>query len=201
MLTSEVVATIRQKKLDALGTKHVHQSRMAMASFVSKAVDALALCVPAAYAAFRILAKGTSAEHSVEMLWEILASLLFAFAIWKLVYQLQDKTEQHKKMMAENIRLAGLADSLLQNHQNASEERVAFFLEQVQRTEADDREILGKVKKSERQNGYREALKESSPGNAKVECPVNGCDVWNHVPGGCDACGGTPRPKAAGAGS
>lgn len=192
MIDAALMQAIRQKKLDQLAAKHVHGRRQTRLNRWSLGVDFVALAVPVFYFVPRLLAKGTQYEGAVEIVWELLAAILLVLVIVKMVWRWNEKGQKHSTLLGENISLVTHADRLL-NDQNASKERVDFFLELADRSEREDRELVGELKDKERQDSYREALKELEPGNTQVLCPVCGASPWHFTKGTCQACGNTPR--------
>jgi len=186
---------IRQKKLDALAAKYLHQKRLARLNGLNKFVDALAVIVPILYFSARYLAKGTNASEIVEPIWEVLGAILLASGALKLIYGWQEKAEQHSELIAENISLAGQADNLLSNIQNTSPDSIRWFLLLAEETDKKDAKALGIPKEKDRQAAYREALKEFSPQSAETVCLQCGASPWNYTPGSCQLCGNTPKPK------
>lgn len=148
--------------------------------------------VPAIYFAFRYLAKNTSYEWSIELIWEILAGLLLAGTILKIAYRWQEQAQRHSKLLGQNIALVGQADNLLSEQSDISPESARLFSLLADQSEAEDRDILGQPLDKDKQFAYREALKEFEPGNSSAKCPQCKSSPWQFVPGSCQLCGNTP---------
>lgn len=192
MLSQEQIDKVRQTKMDALAAKYLHEERLKRLDWLNPLVDVLAVAVPVLYGAFRLLAKGTEYSDFFEHSWEILAALLVVAVVVKLVFKWQDKSEGHRRMMAENIVLAGQADYLLGKATTASGENAIYFFRMAELLEKNDREILGTIKDVERQSAYRKALKELTPGSVSTKCPKCNASPWDFTPGSCQLCGNTP---------
>jgi len=192
MIDGATIHNIRQKKLDSLAAKHLHVKHATRLNTKITAVDALALAVPVFYFVFRYLAKGTPYQFIIETIWEILAALLLVATILKFALRWQEKTQTHNRLLGENISLAGQADNLLSAPDNISPETAQLFFLMTQKSETEDRNILGEPPSSERQFAYREAIKESEPGNSFVVCPRCSASPWQFSPGSCQLCGNTP---------
>lgn len=192
MIDATALTTIRQKKLDALSAKHLHVRRLGIFNSKIEKVDFLGLGVPVGYFVLRFIFKGTKIAPVVEVIWELLAAALLVMTIAKIVYRWQEKAQKHSKLLGENIFLAGHADTILGSSQVSSPESVAAFLRDADRIEAEDREICGELTTADRQFMYREALKESEPGNPSVACKVCHASPWKFKEGSCQTCGNTP---------
>jgi mobilome CxxCx(11)CxxC protein len=171
MVPQTTVDAIRQKKLDSLAAKHLHSGERLRLNKWSQAVDVLALGVPIAYFAVRYLAKDTAYHHWVEIIWELLAASLLVLVVIKMVYRWQERSQQHSELLRENISLVTEAAGLLASSQPTAES-VTHFLRSADRSEHEDRELLGSVDAGQRQFAYREALKELEPGNSAIVCPI-----------------------------
>jgi mobilome CxxCx(11)CxxC protein len=194
MLDSQITDTISQRKLDSLAAKHLHVKQLVKLSNRNRLVDFLAIAVPVVYFVFRFLAKGTRSGYYIELIWEILAALLLALTILKIVYKWQERAERHNKLLGENIALVGQADNLLSDRQTASPESARLFLVLAANSETADRELLGRPSEEDRKFAYREALKEFQSGRDTV-CPQCKASPWNFVPGSCQLCGNTPNDR------
>lgn len=139
---STIVETIRQKKLDSLAAKHLHVKALESLNFGIQIVDYLAVCVPVLYFAIRYLAKGTPYDGIAETGWEILAAILLALTLLKIVFRWQDKAQIHSTLLGENIALVGLADELL-TKPILSSDNLQFFNLLVQKSEKKTGILLG----------------------------------------------------------
>lgn len=191
MLKEETIKAIYQKRMDALATKHLHEYRLLYLSRLNLIVDFLAIGVPVLYFPIRYLAKGTPISIRTEVMWEILAAILLASAIAKIIWKWQDRAVQHSKLLGENITLASQAEHLLNNSNSSSSSSAQWFFLVADNLEKVDRESLGRIDDKDRKLAYREALKEFSPGSTTV-CPECGASPWQYKPGSCQVCGNTP---------
>ena len=184
---------IYQHKMDALAAKHLHQKRLDSLKKPSTLVDCLAFAVPAAYFPIRYMLKATTYQTMAENTWEILAAVLTVFALVKVFYKWQERSEKHSRLRDENIFAVTSADGLLRKKGQWDERELQYFYDQMDRLEAEDREAMLKIRQKERQEAYREALKEISPNEAI--CPRCAASAWNFTPGNCQLCGNTPAQK------
>ena len=197
MTDTEDEQKIYQRKMDALAAKHLHQKRLDGLKRQSTFVDCLAFAVPALYFPIRYILKGTGYQTIAENIWEGLAALLTIFALIKVFYKWQERAEKHSRLRDENIFAGTSADSLLRKKGQLDERDIEHFYALMDRLEAEDREAMLKIQPKERQEAYREALKEISP--KSPVCPICGASAWQFTPGNCQLCGNTPAaaPKSA----
>lgn len=183
------VDKIRQKIIDSLVAKHLHvRSRNAL-NLQNQLIDALALTVPIIYLSVRFIAKGTPVQGVFDAIGEILAAVLIASTVWKLVYRLQDKIQEHSELLADNIAIVEMGENLLSNQENVLAQ-AQYFSGLVQKSETDDRRLLGEPAIKDKQFAYREALKEF--GGANVTCPICNSSPFKFTPGSCQTCGNKP---------
>ncbi|MDQ3813873.1 MAG: hypothetical protein M3347_07960 [Armatimonadota bacterium] len=195
--------TFEQKKLDAFCAIAYHESRLNKLRRLDQISEWLGLAVPIIYVAFRFLAKGTDYERPVETIWEILAAALLAMILAKVIFGWTDKIAQHKQQMAANLNLITQADNILQrkkltNHE-VTDDTTLFFTLLADKIEEADRDLLGKIPKSEEISVYRESLKRFG---TDVCCPICGLSPFKFVvgPNPCQTCGNSPEPLPAGQG-
>jgi mobilome CxxCx(11)CxxC protein len=191
-IAEPMIVKIRQQKINALAAKHMHVPlRRELSAWIMR-VDLLALAVPILYFVIRFLAKGTQAGGFVEVVWEIIAVILLAMTIWKIVYKWEARAQKHSELIADNIALVRRADSLLNEAEEYSPQAVQSFLEEADRVERGDQDALAEVSTKDRQEAYRRGLMEFQPGIATTVCPVCNASPWHFNPGSCQACGNTP---------
>lgn len=181
---------IAQKRIDALCARILHEWSLRKLRRLSLTVDVLALVVPVGYMTVRFLAKGTAYEPVAEFIWACVAAALLILSITKLVFKWTDKSQQHSRLIGENISLATHANHLLLSKSPSPDSDAAqmFFLF-CDTIEKADRDLLGPLPAISKQKAYREALKELGP---DVTCPICKASPWHYTPGSCQACGNTP---------
>lgn len=180
---------VEQKKLDSLVAKYLHHKKLGVLNVWCMVIDFVAVAVPILYFVVRYQAKGTDYAALAEFVWEILAVLLLVMTVFKNIWKLQEKAQNHSKLMGENISITGLADNLLSQPETIAQ-NYPMFSHLVQKNEEDDRNILNPSDKDKKW-AYREALKEF--GGKYIKCPICNASPWNFSPGSCQSCGNTPN--------
>jgi mobilome CxxCx(11)CxxC protein len=191
MLNPENIGRIRQKKMDALVAIQLHQKKKRELQKKNQLVDCLSIAVPVFYLTPRFLAKNTVFAPYIDILGEILAAILLVLAILKLVNKWQDDEIKHKTMLRKDHDTVYEANRLLESPTTNSEV-VEQFLRRVIDVDNDDSDLFSNIKKTDKQQAYREALKEFDPSSHPTPCHVCGADPWKFIQGNCQACGGTP---------
>lgn len=188
MIDEQTADRITQKKLNFICATKLHVRQLAWLQKWNTRVDLAAIVVPLIYFVFRYLAKGTAASPYVETLWEILAVLLIAFVVCKIVMHWQEDAEKHSRLLGENISLVRQADNLLVSGRTTLSDGVQLFFALAEKTDIADTELLGQPSEKDRQFAYREGLKEMNI--ACVHCHTS---PWDFISGSCQACGNTPQ--------
>lgn len=191
MISPDGVDQIEQKKTDSLAAKAVHKKRIQRLKLWIRRTDFLALAVPIAYFVLRYLLKTTWAHGPVEVVWEISAGVLLIVTTFRIVYKWQENLDEHGALIAENIAVVRQADYLLSHRESASADNVRHFFAESDRVDVQDAKLLGELAERERQETYRQAIKEWG---ADRVCRLCGASPWDFQPGSCQACGNTP-PK------
>ena len=189
MLDSTTRARIEQERLNCLCAENLHTKALRTLDRKINFVDAAALIVPVLYFPARYWSKGTPYSRCIEIAWEFTAACLIALAIWKFVARWQEKFKNHGKLLGENIALKRQAVDLL-NDDKAIPESAHSFLALAARSEREDRELLLTIKSEDKQDAYREALKEL--GDASITCPNCHSSPWKFKRGSCQMCGNIP---------
>lgn len=192
MSNPSITEQIQQKRIDCLAAKHLHVRLLATLNKKQRLVDFLAIAVPLVYVPVRYLAKDTQYAAPVEIAWELLAAFLVVMVALKIVYKWQDHAQECKQLMGENIFLIREAEELLRDEIGISPEKSRLFFTLADRSEAEDRDLLGEPKLKHRQFAYREAMKEAYPSRIDTVCPNCGASPWKFMPGACQLCGNTP---------
>jgi mobilome CxxCx(11)CxxC protein len=182
----------------AIVDKHLYARRLASVRLRSRAVDFTALATPTLYFALRLTAKGTDAQHDVEICWEFLAATLMVLTLFKLVFKWDENAEKYSRQIAENIQLANKSYDIYVKHATVSQKEYRAFVDEAGRIEKEDRDILGHVRPDEERRAYREALKELDPSGDAI-CPACGASARRFSPGSCQECGNTPAREVSSA--
>ncbi len=188
---AETTARLRQAKFNALVSKYLHERARETLNTRNQVVDFLGIAVPTLYFVLRYYAKGTEYDFLVNAVWEFLAAVLACGTVAKMAFQWSDRAQKHSELLGENISLVGHANSLL-NEDAISGESMRLFSLLDEKLERDDRSALGILSTGNRQQAYREALKEVNPGDVNVVCPFCKASPWKFKAGDCQACGNTP---------
>lgn len=193
-MNAEETKQILQKKMDTLSAKHLHELCLEPIRKRNYLIDALAITVPILLLTARLLAKEHSWSVYIDAAADILATLLLALTVLKVIYGWQDKAIAHSRLRDENISLGTQADVLLRRGAKATSDSVEMFLQLIDRSEQADREAVGIPKTELKQRAYREALKEAELGSTTTICPYCRASPWHFKPGTCEVCGNTPNP-------
>jgi len=186
-----IVKIINQKKLDCLGTKHLHVRSLAKLNRWNRRVDILAIAVPILYSVPRLIFKGTGYAVPVEYGWEGIAAILVVVVLLKIGLRWEENAQIHSKLLGENISLVRQADDLLLMGTVGIPESVQLFLRLAEKSESADREAIGEPSQKDKQFAYREGLKEF--GGISATCPICRASPWKFVAGSCQACGNKPQ--------
>jgi mobilome CxxCx(11)CxxC protein len=189
MFSQELINNIRQQRLNALVSVHLHENRIGKLRQRNLLIEFLSLAVPTFYVVPRFLSKGTAIAAYVEVIGEILAAILLVLSILKLVYRWGDSEIRHSIILRRNTDIILEANQLLVKDEINSD-IVEQFLRRVKDIDDEDHDLLHDSTKKEEQEAYREALKKSE-GKLAI-CPVCGSNLWYFKKGLCDACGGIP---------
>lgn len=195
MLSQIDKGTLQKKQIDTLSAKYFHVWQLEPIKKVNFVIDILSFCVPALYFPIRYFAKGTRYQEVAEVSWEILAAVLGALALAKVIAKWQEKAEAHSRLRDENMTMFTEASKLLRDD-NVSRETVDQFLARCDKLEGEDRGLLGDPPKDRKQAAYREAMKEVTPGSVNVVCPICRASPYLFKKGSCDTCGNTPVDHA-----
>src|SRR5690606_9779843 len=95
----------------------------------------------------------------------------------------------HKMGMKNNIYVANECDNL----KNKTDIENDWFYRYVSEIDNIDNDTFSNISVRDRQFAYREALKESEPGNYSITCPNCESSPWNHIKGDCQLCGNTKK--------
>lgn len=183
---------LTQSRLDSLVAKHIYDRRVAALRRASSLVDYLAVAVPVLYFPIRYLAKGTSYHVILEAIWEILAAVLIALVLLKVLYGWTEKAESYSTARSENMQIANQIRSLLTGKIPTESAELDIVLSASGRQDVSDQQELGRLTTREKKSAYREALKELDPDDVDVKCPVCYASPWHYKKGSCNACGNTP---------
>jgi mobilome CxxCx(11)CxxC protein len=186
-----ITTRIEQKRIDALCARILHEAALRRLRRFSVLIDVLALTVPIFYMAARLLAKGTSYESAAQSTWECIAAALLILVVIKMALRWSDRSEQHSKLIGQNISLSTQANYLLSKAPPDTDAAQSFFL-YSDLIEIADRDSLGNPGARRKKYIYREALKEIGP---DVICPVCKSSPWHYTRGSCQACGNTAVSK------
>jgi mobilome CxxCx(11)CxxC protein len=184
---------LRQARLDSLAAKHLYNRRIGVLRRAGTVVDLLAIAVPLLYLPVRYLTKGQPLHAPLEVGWELLGAALLVAAVVKVIYRWPDRAEEQAVARGENMRIADELQALVVSTGGPADQvRLEVVRSRIGQQNQDDQRLLEELRPPERRRAYREALKELTPGDSTVVCPICGASPWRFRPGDCDACGNTP---------
>lgn len=180
---------IAQIRTDALVAKFVYMRRLNKANLVKIIVTALTIITPILFIATQSLTKNSAAESATNIAAFIGSVLLLCLAIYTLIINLDSKIQEYVIGKKNNIDVASEASKLINE---SDEEKLSWFYKYIAQMDSIDTGSLSDAKNEEKQDAYREALKQLYPGDNSVICPICGASPFRYKPGNCQTCGNTP---------
>jgi mobilome CxxCx(11)CxxC protein len=173
----ETVRHINQKRFDSLVAKNLHKRARQRLNKLNLSVDIVALLLPIVGLPVRYILKGGAYAQYADVTWEILAGLLLALVLLKIICRWQENALLHTKLMGENISIVSITDALLADKAKISADLPALR-QLLDMSETEDSDLLGDPKESFVQWAYRQALRETDKIEAK--CPVCKRSAWKY---------------------
>lgn len=182
---------LTQTRLNALVAKYLYRQKLRIVRGFDMAVTAATVLVPILFITAQWVAKGTTAEGTMNLIAFIGSALLICLAVLSLILGINKKLEQYSNGLAENIRIAeeGLTMSAGLAAQNQE-----WFYRYIASRDTKDAELLASTRTVARQSAYRNALRELTPA-AITNCPVCGASPWKYKKGDCEACGNSNKEQ------
>lgn len=176
---------LEQTKLNALSAKILHKKGLAKYERRNRLVLILTIIVPLLFITAQYVTINTELEAFMNVLSFCLSMLLICVSLIAIFYKYNELVIIHKVGLKNNIYVANECDNL----KNKSDIENECFFRYVTEIDNSDNDIFSNITEKERQFAYREALKESEPGNHAVKCPNCNSSPWNFAQGNCQLCG------------
>lgn len=176
---------LEQTKLNALSAKILHKKGLAKYEKRNRLVLILTIIVPLLFITAQYVTINTELEAFMNVLSFCLSMLLICISLIAIFYKYNELVIIHKVGLKNNIYVANECDNL----KNKNDIENEWFFRYVTEIDNSDNDIFSNITEKERQFAYREALKESAPGNHAVKCPNCNSSPWNFAQGNCQLCG------------
>jgi mobilome CxxCx(11)CxxC protein len=180
---------IDQTKLNALSAKILHRRSKWKYEAINNVILVLTIIVPLLFIIALYVSKGTDYENLINIISFILSILLIVISVLSLILKVNDKITVHTLGMKNNIYIANECDNVA----NLSETELNWFFRYVSEMDNQDNDTFSKISKEVKMETYREALKEFSPGDVTITCPLCKSSPWKYKKGSCQLCGNTPQ--------
>jgi mobilome CxxCx(11)CxxC protein len=178
---------IQQTKLNAISAKNLHRKSKWKYEFINGLVLFLTIIVPLLFIIAQYVSKGTESETMINIISFALSVTLIAVSILSMIIKVGDKIATHKMGIKNNLYIANECDNL----STLGEEELKWFFRYVTEIDNQDNDTFSNVSDKTKRKTYREALKEFSPGDYTITCPVCNSSPWKFKKGDCQLCGNT----------
>jgi mobilome CxxCx(11)CxxC protein len=180
---------IRQIKINAISGKNLHRKSKSKYEVINNSILILTIIVPLLFIIAVYVSKGTDFEVLINTISFILSVLLIIISVISLVFKINDKIIIFKMGIKNNIYIANECDNLA----NADENELKWFFRYVTEIDQQDNDTYPNISKNTKRELYREALKEFTPGDHTVVCPICNSSPWKYKKGNCQLCGNTEQ--------
>ncbi|OFY26901.1 MAG: hypothetical protein A2275_02025 [Bacteroidetes bacterium RIFOXYA12_FULL_35_11] len=180
---------IQQTKLNALSAKNLHRKGKWKYDFLNGSILFLTIIVPLLFIIAQYISKGTNIENIINIISFILSIFLICIAALSLMLKVNDKITTHKVGIKNNLYVSNECDNLL----SLSETELQWFFRYVTEIDQQDNDTFARICEKTRRKMYREALKEFSPGDYSITCPLCDSSPWKYKKGDCQLCGNTKK--------
>ena len=177
-----------QTKINAISAKILHRKYKGKYETYNVVFYILTCITPLIFIASQYVAKGETSEAVVGIISFVFSVILIGVTMYSTFIKVNDKITLHKIGLKDNIYVINECD----NVKNYKEKDRFWFYKYVSQIDSADNDTFANVSKKEKQEIYREALKEVEPGNSNVVCPVCSQSPWKHkfIEGSsCQLCG------------
>jgi len=178
---------IQQTKLNAISAKNLHRKSKWKYEFINGLVLFLTIIVPLLFIIAQYVSKGKGSETMINIISFALSVTLIAVSIFSMIIKVGDKIVTHKMGIKNNLYIANECDNL----STLGEEELKWFFRYVTEIDNQDNDTFSNVSDKTKRKTYREALKEFSPGDYTITCPVCNSSPWKFKKGDCQLCGNT----------
>lgn len=176
---------LKQAKLDAIVAKKLHIKRQNKAVNKKNGYNVIAIVTPLLFIAAQHFITNSEFFNNLSSAASVI--LIICASLYS-YFRIDDKIVKHKIAMRDSIETINKCDEA----EEYNEKELSIFFKFITETDKNDEEMLKGVSKKERQEAYKEALKEYEPGNTDITCPYCGSSPWRYTKGSCDACGNKP---------
>lgn len=178
---------IQQTKLNAISAKNLHRKSKWKYELINGVVLFLTIIVPLLFIIAQYVSKGTNSETMINIISFVLSVTLIAVSIFSMIIKVGDKIVIHKIGIKNNLYISNECDNL----SALGEEELKWFFRYVTEIDNQDNDTFSNVGDKTKRKTYREALKEFSPGDYTITCPVCNSSPWKFKKGDCQLCGNT----------
>lgn len=182
---------IDQTKQNALSAKVLHSKSKWKYELLNNAVLALTIFVPLMFLIAQYVAKGTEYENIINIISFILSIVLIAISVTSMILKVNDKIAVHRMGIKNNLYIANECDNVAK----LKDAELEWFFRYVTEIDNQDKDSFSNISEMVRRKTYREALKEFSPGDYTITCPICNSSPWEFKKGSCQLCGNTPKQK------
>ncbi|MEZ5044730.1 MAG: hypothetical protein R2828_32840 [Saprospiraceae bacterium] len=180
---------LRQTKLNAITAKILHRKSKSKYEWFNVFFSILTVIVPILFIIAQYVTKGTTSEALINNISFSLSLTLIAVTVLALLLKITDRITTHKVGIKNNLYVANECDNLSSLVDNELE----WFYRYVTEIDNQDLDTFAGVTDKTKRKTYREALKEFSPGDHTITCPVCNSSPWEYKKGDCQLCGNTKK--------
>jgi len=180
---------LRQTKLNAITAKILHRKGKAKYELFNGVISILTVIVPLLFIIALYITKGTTSEKLANDASFALSLILIAVSVLSLILKLTDKITVHKVGIKNNLYVANECDNL----DSLPDKELEWFYRYVTEIDNQDLDTFAGVGEKTKRKTYREALKEFSPGDHTITCPVCHSSPYEYKKGDCQLCGNTKK--------
>lgn len=184
-----MTSKIDQTKINALSAKILHRKSKWKYEATNNIILVLTIVVPLLFIIAIYVSKGTNYENSINVISFTLSLVLIVVSILSLIWKVNDNIIIHKLGMKNNIYIANECDNL----SSLSDTELNWFYKYVSEMDTQDNDTFSKITEDDRKETYRAALKEFTPGNFTITCPICNSSPWKYKKGDCQLCGNTQQ--------
>lgn len=177
-----------QIRTDALAAEYIYTKKLDRINAWGIVTNVLTILVPILFSGALLIGKGTSYENALNIISVALSAILLAIVVFTLILKVEQDKENFLIARRSNFYIANEALKL----KESSESELVWFYNFVNEMDSRDKENLGSVSGTLKQEAYRESLKKFIPGSKDTVCSVCNSSPFIYKKGGCQLCGNTP---------
>ncbi|EJO4029688.1 hypothetical protein RQV60_000549 [Vibrio cholerae] len=180
---------VKQIRMDALSAEYIYTVQLSRIGLLTKSISVLTIIIPILYTSVLLAFKGSEYEPVFNFVSIFLSAILLSLSVFNLILEIDRKKESYFIGRRNNIYVSSEA----QNNINAEDTDLKWFYKFVAEMDSRDRENLGHVSSSLKQEAYRHSLMKLYPGQSDTVCSVCNASPFDYKKGDCQVCGNTPR--------